>query len=256
MDNLLKTSMAALAAIGVVGAMAFKVEAVSAVIPDDARCVVKKADKTTYCTDKSGTPITGELRKYRDNVMLRQYPLQNGLLNGAAVTYDTRGRKRSEKEYEKGLLNGFAREYSSSGALESEISYVSGKKQGPAKYYNEYGGLLAQAEYADNRLNGNMRIYDEKGALLYGFKNENDKYVSGTYYYLTPGGGSGQTEIPAVIISALNHKCLELRKKKTTSLCAAVFDSANKSCNQNWRRQNRPAVRRYLAACAEGKSYE
>ena len=45
------------------------------VMPDDVRCYVLKKDQTTYCTDLQGAPITGELRKYRDNELIRTYQL-------------------------------------------------------------------------------------------------------------------------------------------------------------------------------------
>ncbi len=259
MNTLLKTSLAAITiAVSLTGSSnAEEVSPRIYVMPDEARCVVRKADKTTYCTDKSGTPITGELHKYRDNVILRLYPLQNGLLHGTAVTYDAKGRKKTEKEYINGVLNGASRTYVSSGALESEILYTSGKKQGVAKFYNEDGSLFAQAQYANNRLNGNMRLYAAGGKILYGLTNTDDKYTSGTYYYLAPDGSVVQTEIPAVILSAVNHKCLKWQHEMSSSACAAVFEPGdNAECDENWRRRNRPAVRRYLAACAKGKRYE
>lgn len=259
MNTLVKTSFIVLSIVlGIAGkATAKNTSSRIYVIPQDARCVIRKENRTTYCTDKNGTPITGELRKYHDNVMLRQYPLQNGLLHGTAITYDTRGRKKTEKEYANGVLEGSSREYTTSGILESEIQYTAGKKHGIAKYYDDNGHLFAQAEYVNNRLNGNMRLYDEDGQVLYNMKNSNNKYTSGTYYYQSKDGHTKQAEIPAVIISAINHKCLNLHKQKTTSACAATFDSKeNKDCDQDWRKQNRPAVRRYLASCAKGNTNE
>lgn len=219
------------------------------VIPGDAHCVVKRQTRMTYCTDKEGNPITGELHKYKDNILMRIYPLENGYLNGMAVNFDTKGRKTTEKSYVSGILEGISKTYYPTGIVESETEYTHGKKNGIVKFYDERGGLTVQAIYQNNRLNGKMQIYSPKKELLYNLKNVDNKYVSGTYYYLDANDEETSTEIPAIIIEAVNQNCLEFQTEKTNSACAVIFNPENSDCNAEWRQKNRLAVRKYLASC-------
>ena len=57
------------------------------IIPDDVRCYVRKEDRVTFCTDHDGAPINGEMRKYREDELIRTYPLKDGVLNGTADSY-------------------------------------------------------------------------------------------------------------------------------------------------------------------------
>ncbi len=223
------------------------------VIPDDAKCTVRKADKLTYCTDKAGAPITGELHRYRDNSLAKLYPLQNGILEGAVKIYGTNGNLLSEKPYKQGVLNGTVKEYYPSGRLESETPYVKGNKEGIAKIYNENGKMFSQMIYSDDELNGEMRIYTPEGKTLYSFENEENKLVSGSYYYLTAEGEIDMAVIPPIVIEAVNKACLELQSEMTTSACAATFNASSTVCDEKWRRNNRAEVRKYLADCAKGK---
>ncbi len=223
------------------------------VIPDDAKCVVRKSDKLTYCTDKEGTPVTGELHRYKNNSLYRLYPLQNGILEGTSLLYYPNGHLKSEKPYKKGVLDGTVKEYYPDGTLESETPYVKGQKEGIAKSYNNNGKMFSQMIYTDNELNGEMRLYTPEGKTLYSFENEENKLVSGTYYYLTPAGNIDMAVIPPVVIEALNNACLELQHTMTTSACAATFNASSTVCDEKWRRNNRKEVRKYLADCAKGK---
>ncbi len=251
-----KLSFAALALNLLVASSALAAEARVYTIPGDAHCVIKRATRKTYCTDKQGSPLTGKLNKYRDNLILRSYELQNGFLNGISTSYDAKGRKTSEKNYVDGVLDGISTTYYPSGTAESETTYANGKKDGAAKFYDEAGSLSVQAIYKDNRLNGKMQIYTPKKQLLYNLQNANNNYVSGTYYYFNNKGEDAAAEIPEIIISAMNHKCLEFQTEKTDSACAAVFNPQNTECDEEWRKANRSAVRRYLADCLKGKVNE
>jgi len=221
------------------------------IIPEEAKCTLRKADKLTYCTDLDGKPITGELHRYQNNNLIRMYPLQDGLLNGAAITYYANGRPKSEKTYTKGILNGPVREYYYNGSLQSEIPYVNGKKEGIAKSYQEDGKMFSQMIYSEDALNGEMRLYTPEGKTLYSFENEENKLVSGTYFFRRPNG-IDDLDIPEVIIEALNHACVELQEKMTDSACAVVYKGPLDTCDEAWRKANRKAVRKYLAECAKG----
>lgn len=67
------------------------------IIPDDVRCYVRKEDRVTFCTDHDGAPINGEMRKYREDELIRTYPLKDGVLNGTAVSYYISGGILAEK---------------------------------------------------------------------------------------------------------------------------------------------------------------
>lgn len=223
------------------------------IIPDEAKCTVRKQDKITYCTDKQGNPITGELHRYKDNSLSRLYPLQNGILEGNVLLYRSNGKLKSEKPYKKGILNGIVKEYYPNGALESETPYVNGIKEGVAKSYTENGKMFSQMIYADDELNGEMRIYTPDGKTLYSFENEDNRLISGTYYYITQNNSIDIAAIPPIVIEALNNACLELQTQMTTSACAAIFNASSNICDEKWRRDNRKEVRKYLADCAKGE---
>ncbi len=227
------------------------------VIPDEAKCVVRKQDKRTYCTDKSGNAITGELRRYKDNTLYRLYPLKGGILEGTALTYYSDSTLKSEKPYTNGQLNGMVKEYYASGVLESETPYVNGKKEGIGKIYNEDGKIFIQMIYTKDKANGEMRVYSDN-QILYSFINANDKISSGKYYYLssqTPSKAIIKTkEIPSMIIDGLNSSCLEMQAIMSTSPSPVVLDeSALAECNEQWRKENQTAVRKYLVECEKEK---
>lgn len=224
------------------------------VIPQEAQCSVRKADKITYCIEKrTGEPITGELHRYFNNNLKSVYPLTNGILEGAAYAYYTNGTVKSEKPYSQGKLNGIVKEYTDKGQLIAETPYENGLQEGVAKYYNTDGTILAQAIYENGKTNGEMRIYVPDGTVLYSFINEDGMFVSGTYSYLSDRNSIITTKIPTVIINAFNHKCLEMQTELTYSACSAVYSplDAINNCDKSWRKANRQAVREYLKKCAE-----
>lgn len=222
------------------------------IIPKDAKCTVRKTDKLTFCTDLNDAPITGELRRYQDNNLIRLYPLKDGLLEGTAITYYANGNPQTEKQYKKGVLNGLMREYNYTGSLQTEIPYRNGLKEGIAKTYDENGNMVSQMIYSNDALNGEMRIYTPDGKTLYSFQNEENKLVSGTYYFRRPNKGIDMLDIPQIAIEGLNHACLELQQNLNTSTCAVVYNGPLNTCDEVWRKNNRKAVRKYLAECAKG----
>lgn len=222
------------------------------IIPDDAKCTVRKTDKLTYCTDLDGKPITGELRRYQDNTLVRIYPMSEGLLEGTATTYYANGTPQSQKQYKKGVLNGVVREYANNGSLQTETPYINGLKEGIAKVYNENGKMLSQMIYSEGELNGEMRIYTPAGKTLYSFENEDGKLISGTYYFRRQGKGVDMLDIPEIMIEALNNACVELQTELSEDACAVVYNGPLNTCDSAWRKANRKAVRKYLADCAKG----
>lgn len=232
--------------------MAVAQEAEVYVIPDEAKCTVRKTDKITYCTDLNGAPITGELHRYQDNNLIRLYRMKEGVLDGTAITYYANGNPQSEKPYSNGVLNGVVREYYNNGSLQSETPYLNGQKEGVAKSYTENGAMFSQMIYSADSLNGEMRVYTPSGKTLYSFENNEDRLISGVYYFRRPNKGIDEVDIPDVIIQALNHACLELQTELTEDTCAVVYNGPLTTCDETWRKSNRTAVRKYLTECAKG----
>ncbi len=149
------------------------------IIPDDVDCVVRKQDRVTYCTDKNGAPITGELHRYKEKELVRVYPLENGILNGVAINYFISGGVYSEKPYVHGKAEGMSTTYYKGGAVENTIPYVGNQKEGVAKYYYPDGTMQGQGIFVANKLNGPSRLYTESGIAVYELVYQNGTVVSG-----------------------------------------------------------------------------
>lgn len=153
------------------------------IIPDEVKCYVRKEDRITFCTDLEGNPITGELRKYREGEVIRQYPLEKGILDGTVLSYYINGDILSEKPYEKGKLNGVVKSYYKRNKLESAIPYQKGYKEGVAKFYYENGYMQEQGIYIGGKLNGQYRLYDKTGEMVYELTFQNNTLISGYCMY-------------------------------------------------------------------------
>lgn len=153
------------------------------IIPDDVRCYVRKEDRVTFCTDLDGAPVNGEMRKYREDELIRTYPLKNGVLNGTAVSYYISGGILAEKPYKDGKLDGVAKTYYKTGKEETVVPYTAGKREGVAKYYYQNGYMQGQGIYINGRLNGPSRLYDENGELVYELTYQNDTVTSAYCMY-------------------------------------------------------------------------
>lgn len=222
------------------------------IVPDDVTCKMEKTTKVTFCSDKEGAPITGEMIKYSNGTISRYYPMKDGYLDGTGMAYYTNGAKKSEISYIKGVINGITKNYDKRGTLLEEIPYVDGKKEGVARYYDTAGNLIMQMIYIEDKANGDMRVYDPLSKTpIYNLKTASDKIISGTYSY-EESEEIKTVSIPDIIISAINVKCLEMQTELSDSPCAAYF-SNDSECDQKWRNKNRNAVREYLRSCAKDK---
>lgn len=153
------------------------------IIPDEVKCYVRKQDKITFCTDLNGEPITGELRKYQENELIRKYPLTKGVLEGMVVSYYTNGDLLSEKPYTKGKLNGVVKTYYKNNKIESITPYQNGIKEGVAKFYYDNGYMQEQGIYIGGKLNGQYRLYDKSGDMVYELMFQDNSLVSGYCMY-------------------------------------------------------------------------
>ena len=192
------------------------------VIPDDVRCYVRKEDSITFCTDYAGVPITGEMRKYRENELIRSYLLKDGILNGVTVSYYISGGILAEKTYKNGKLNGVTKTYYKTGKEETVIPYMDGKREGVAKYYYPNGYMQGQGIYIGDRLNGPSRLYDENGELVYELTYENDTIVSAYCMYKKSSDNVKryQKELSSEIIASINRKQLAPKPIIVENKCA------------------------------------
>ncbi len=153
------------------------------IMPDEVKCYIRKQDRITFCTDLAGKPITGELRKYRENELVRRYTLNKGILNGTVISYYINGDVLSEKPYTKGKLNGVVKTYYKNNKIESLTPYQNGVKEGVAKFYYDNGYMQEQGIYIGGKLNGQYRLYDKTGEMVYELVFENDSLASGYCMY-------------------------------------------------------------------------
>lgn len=192
------------------------------IIPDDASCTVRKEDRVTFCTDKEGNPITGELRKYRERELIRTYPLENGILNGTAMSYYINSGVLSEKPYVNGKLHGLVKTYYKNGKTESITPYTNGAKEGVAKSYYENGYMQAQGIFIGNSLNGASRMYDERGEFVYELTYQNNTIISGYCMYKTePDNGKYYKKALAPqVIQMINSKKIAPKPIIIANKCA------------------------------------
>lgn len=177
------------------------------VIPDDVKCRVRKKDKIAVCTDKNGTPITGEMRKFRENMLIRSYILKNGILDGTSMGFYISGGWLTEKPYKNGLLHGLVRTWYKDGTLETSIPYQNGNKEGVAKSYYKNGKLESQGIYINGQLNGATRLYNTNGEVTFEFSFVQDMAVSGTCtYYDEETGKQTKYQVAKEAIECFNQK--------------------------------------------------
>ncbi len=191
------------------------------IMPDDVRCHLLKKERITYCIDKHGEPITGELRKYREGELIRSYPLQKGILEGTAVSYYIRGGILSEKPYTKGKLNGTVKNYYENGKVKDVLPYINGVQEGVTKIYYKNGYLQGQGIYINGKQNGMTRLYDTAGNLVYELQYNNDILTSG--YCLTqksPQSAPSKHELTDEDINQLNKNQTSLELKILPDRCA------------------------------------
>lgn len=200
------------------------------IMPDDVRCYVLKKDQTTYCTDLQGAPITGELRKYRDNELIRTYQLKDGFLEGNAMSYYIKGGVMSEKPYTRGKLNGAVKNYYENGTVSEVIPYIDGSQEGVTKYYYDNGYMQGQGIYVNGKQNGMSRIYDRNGELVFEL-NFNDGVLVSGYCMIkdTPDGKPRKQELSDTAIELLNRGELVVEPEILSDRCA--FEQANGTKN-------------------------
>jgi len=203
------------------------------IIPKDVNC--SKAQGLTYCLDRDGNPITGEMLKYKKGIVIRRYRMKDGYLDGMGESYDDNGYLLQKHPYKQGKLSGTMEFYDRHGKLPDEMPYVNGKKEGIAKSVNEKTTM--KAIYINDKMNGKWIIGDnETKNKIYEMEMSQDKAVSGLYYHFDESRDKRccapdditvctddpnapccaeapviETKIDKSVIYGINQKCLEIR---------------------------------------------
>lgn len=122
--------------------------------------------KETFCTTKSGSPLTGILYVRDVNGQLQgEFTFKNGKEDGLIKEYHKNGRLKKETTYKNGKENGLVKEYYENGRLFREVFVKDGKQDGITKVYYENGQIHLEGLYKDGQLNGVLKTYHENGTL-------------------------------------------------------------------------------------------
>ena len=198
---------------------------------EEAKCTKSKSDKRIYCTNNDGKPITGSVIKTYNGIIIRQYVLQNGLLNGVSKVYDNYGHLKETRTYVDSVLHGDFLEYNKEGDVIASTPYVKGKKEGISTYTTD--NVVTKTAFENNQAK-EMVLFDiAQQKPLYRFQIQNDKIQSGSYTYLKCVDTDDKCEAKEYIIK--NHsfpyrECIQENCKTeyvTEDISAKGIDSLN-----------------------------
>ena len=114
-----------------------------------------------------------------------EYPLKNGLYDGAAKSYYAdSGELKSQSEYKAGKRQGTEKWYYESGALKQTGAYKDDRKQGVWKLFYEDGKTRVVENFKDGERDGAVCEYYASGALQgeYEFERGRQTGTSKQYY--------------------------------------------------------------------------
>ncbi len=214
-----------------------------------AKCRLRKKDNLNYCITKDNKPITAELRKYEDGIIVRSIPVINGLINGIALSFDKKGNKLYEKKYKKGFLEGTSITYHDNNIIKSSIPYVKGQKEGIAKHYYPDGTLHVQSTYVQDELDGQMKIYTKSGEPLFQLITAKNTYIEGSCQYLDEKNTVKTLQVPEIFIDAVNNNCITLGTEYTKKCCSLDKSNVLSNCNKTWLKNNISQLRNYIKSC-------
>lgn len=216
--------------------------------------ICKKQQGKTFCTDKEGKPINGEMVKYKNGVVVRKYPMKKGYLDGTGIVYYESGRLKKSLEYKDGILNGAVTSYNRDGSVSEVVPYVDGKKEGVGIRRLKENSL--RMIYVDDEMNGDYQIWNNDNTQkIYDLKMAQDMVLSGKYHHYKKDVSTCDKEeivaeeIPDLVIEAVNEHCLTWQKELSCSACPAVAIGSNPACNQEWRQEHRKDILKYFISC-------
>jgi len=213
-----------------------------------ARCSSRAG--LTYCTNQKNEPITGEIVRYQDGLVVRRYVMKDGYLDGVGESYDRNGYRTSALTYTKGKLNGDLTTYNRDGSLSSKIPYIDGKKEGIAEYIGEKTTL--KTIYIDDKLNGSAQIWsNSEKKKIYDLEMSDDYIINATYHHYDECYYNGyhpsdksfikKEEVPKILIDALNLGCAELRDTFSRKIYPVKLMISTNDC-KNWENENRKTL--------------
>lgn len=106
-----------------------------------------------------------------DGILLSEYYLKNGYINGKCYSYYKTGKLESIEDWFNGKLNGLSTYFYSNGNIKTEIYYKNNIKHGIEREYSKIGLLLKKNSYCNGFLDGHFSTYYINGK----------KYQEGTY---------------------------------------------------------------------------
>jgi len=103
---------------------------------------------------------------YPNGALLQEVDLgENGLKNGAEVSFSLSGKIQSYQEWKNGFLHGVSQEYSDTGTLLIEAHFMRGLLYGTRKEWNEDATLISLSHYLQGMLHGTKECYFPNGKV-------------------------------------------------------------------------------------------
>ncbi len=184
------------------------------------------------CYDLKGTPITGRIKSYDNNILISNIEYKNGKEDGELKIYQNDGSLFLEGTYKEGKPHGIVKEYNPDGSILSYDEFQNGIQHGKSIIYNKNKKLLKEWHYKmGNPVNTGKVFYDngnpqieinfDKGEL----KNYNEDGTINTVAHFNEKGynglwtiynqdGSTKAEINYIDNNATSGYCLDKNKNK------------------------------------------
>jgi antitoxin component YwqK of YwqJK toxin-antitoxin module len=89
-----------------------------------------------------------------------------GQLEGAQLTYNTKGDTAKFEKYTQGVLNGPKITYDSKGVRSKQVNYVNGLLDGAFLVYNREGKIIEELNFKEGKKHGVQHYYYDDGKLL------------------------------------------------------------------------------------------
>ena len=196
----------------------------------------------TFCTNQDGEPITGEVLKFKNGLIMRRFVLKDGYLDGVGEAFDRNGYMIATLDYSHGKLNGYVNSFNRNGVLTSKIPYVEGKKEGIAEYVGD--NTTVKTIYIDGQLNGSAQIWSNKDKKKIYDLEMSENYISrAIYYHYDKCSYEGdnplikEEEVPPLLIDALNLDCAEVLDEFSEEIFPVKLKLSQEKC-QMWVSEN------------------
>ena len=175
----------------------------------DYKYVIDKKNRRGYVTVENEI-MEGRYVITRKGIMIEEFTIEGGFLNGQRILYYENGLPESVETYKTSIQHGPVTSFYKSGVIKSETSYTKGEANVQETHYDEYGAInFKKVEtdgviYEHNYKDGNRMVsmfkktvnaqaydmimkYDQFGniALIMGKLVEDDSPIPVSYTHLT-----------------------------------------------------------------------